>query len=137
MHLLLGGTAHSEAVGLSPARMVVIETDGSIEQADALKVAFEGAAATGLDVARDPFDAALQLPAVAARQIGEAALSAQCQACPVRRVCGGGLYAHRYRAGTGFANPSVYCPDLMALIGHIRMRMQADLDSPQRRSAER
>jgi uncharacterized protein len=136
MHLLLGGTAHSEAVGLSPARMVVVETDGSIEQADSLKIAFDGAPATGLHVARDPFDAALRLPTVAARQIGEAALSAQCQACPVRRVCGGGLYAHRYRAGTGFANPSVYCPDLMALIGHIRTRMQADLDSRQRRSPE-
>jgi uncharacterized protein len=131
MHLLLGGTAHSEAVGLSPARMVVIETDGSIEQTDTLKVAFDGAPATGLHMARDPFDAALRLPAVAARQIGEDALSAQCRACPIRRVCGGGLYAHRYREGAGFANPSVYCPDLMALIGHIRDRMQADLDSRQ------
>jgi uncharacterized protein len=136
MHLLLGGTAHSEAVGLSPARMVVIETDGSIEQADTLKIAFDGAPATGLNVARDPFDAALELPTVAARQIGQGALSAKCRACPVRRVCGGGLYAHRYRAGTGFANPSVYCPDLMALIGHIRDRMEADMDSRQGRSAE-
>jgi uncharacterized protein len=136
MHLLLGGTAHSEAVGLSPARMVVIETDGSIEQADTLKVAFDGAPATGLNVARDPFDAALELPTIAARQIGQEALSARCRACPIRRVCGGGLYAHRYRAGTGFANPSVYCPDLMALIGHIRDRMQADIDSRQGRDAE-
>jgi uncharacterized protein len=136
MQLLLGGTAHSEAVGLSPARMVVVETDGSIEQADTLKIAFDGAPVTGFHVAREPFDALLRLPAVAARQIGEEALSAECRACPIRRVCGGGLYAHRYREGTGFANPSVYCPDLMALIGHIRDRMNADLDSWQRRSAE-
>jgi uncharacterized protein len=136
MQLLLGGAAHAEAIGLSPARMVVIETDGSIEQADTLKAAFGGAPATGLHVAANPFDDALSLPAVAARQIGAQALAADCRACPVHRVCGGGLYAHRYREGNGFANPSVYCPDLMTLIGHIRDRMQAHVQSWSRRSAE-
>jgi len=28
----------------------------------------------------------------------------------------GGLYAHRFRTGHGFANPSVFCPDLRVLI---------------------
>jgi uncharacterized protein len=127
MVLLLGGASESEVVGLSPARMVVIETDGTIEQADTLKVAFDGAPATGLHLARDPLDAALMLPEIAARQLGARALAPQCRACRIHQVCGGGLYAHRYRAGTGFANPSVYCPDLMRLIGHIRNRVQADL----------
>jgi uncharacterized protein len=127
MQLLLGGTADTEVVGLAPARMVVIETDGSIEQADTLKAAYDGAPATGLHVCRDPFDAALSLPEIAARQLGALALSAQCRCCPIHRVCGGGLYAHRYREGTGFANPSVYCPDLMRLINHIRSRMRTDL----------
>jgi uncharacterized protein len=127
MQLLLGGTSESEMVGLAPARMVVIETDGAIEQADTLKVAFEGAPATGLHLYRDSLDAALLLPEIAARQIGARALSAQCRACRIHRICGGGLYAHRYRTGTGFANPSVYCSDLMRLIDHIRDRMKADL----------
>jgi uncharacterized protein len=129
MQLLLGGVADSEIVGLSPARMVVIETDGAIEQSDSLKVAYDGAPATGLHLSRGPLDAALLLPAVAARQLGVRSLAAQCRACRVHRVCGGGLYAHRYRPGTGFANPSVYCADLMRLINHIRTRMQADLDA--------
>ncbi|WP_442788667.1 hypothetical protein [Dactylosporangium sp. NBC_01737] len=34
--------------------------------------------------------------------------------------CGGGLFAHRYSADRGFDNPSVYCPDLMERIQHIR-----------------
>jgi uncharacterized protein len=127
MQLLLGGASDSEIVGLAPARMVVIETNGSIEQEDTLKIAFDGAPATGLNVASDSLDAALMLPQIAARQIGSRALSAQCRACPVHAVCGGGLYSHRYREGTGFANPSVYCPDLMALIRHIRDQMRADL----------
>jgi uncharacterized protein len=135
MHLLLGGAADSEVVGLAPARMVVIETDGSIAQEDTLRVAFNGAPATGLHVARHSLDAALGLPEIAARQIGERGLAAECRACAIHRVCGGGLYSHRYREGTGFANPSVYCPDLMALIGHIRDRMAADIQSRLRRRA--
>jgi uncharacterized protein len=127
IHLLLGGSASVEAVGLSPVGFVVVETDGSIEQGDSLKSAYEGAPATGLHVSRDPFDAALRLPSIAARQIGAAALAPACRRCPVHRVCGGGLYAHRHRAGSGFANPSVYCRDLFALIWHIRDRLMTDL----------
>jgi len=127
MHLLLGGASNSEVVGLAAARLVVIETDGSIEQEDTLKAAYEGAPATGLHLARDPLDAALLLPQMAARQIGFGALAGPCRVCPVHQVCGGGLYSHRYREGTGFANPSVYCPDLLALISHIRDRIRADI----------
>lgn len=129
MQLLLGGDSGSEIVGLAPARMVVIETDGSIEQEDTLKSAYAGAAATSLHVSRDDLDAALLLPQIAARQIGVRALAARCRACPVRSACGGGLYSHRYDEDTGFLNPSVYCPDLFALITHIRSRMLEDLSA--------
>jgi uncharacterized protein len=129
MSLLLGGPSWAEMVGLAPSRLVVIETDGTIEQGDSLKAAYHGAPRTGLHVATDPFNAALLLPGIVARQLGEQALSDKCRACDIRRVCGGGLYAHRYRSGTGFANPSVYCPDLMRLIGHIKDKMQADLSA--------
>jgi uncharacterized protein len=127
IRLLLGRQSSTESVGLAPARFVVIETDGAMAQTDTLKATFHGAADTGLNVARDSFDDALQLPEIAARQLGYDALCAKCQACRVWRVCGGGLYAHRYQAGTGFANPSVYCPDLLQLIGHIRDRVSADI----------
>ncbi len=127
IRLLLGRPSDIESVGLAPASFVVVETDGTIEQVDTLKAAFHGAARTGLNVACDSFDDALMLPGVAARQLGYQALSDQCRECAIRRVCGGGLYAHRYRPGTGFANPSVYCPDLMRLIGHIRETVTADI----------
>jgi uncharacterized protein len=128
MHLLFGGASGSEIMGIAPAQLVVIETDGSIEQEDTLKVAYAGAAATTLHVDQDSLDAALLLPQIVARQIGVRALAAQCRACPVRSVCGGGLYSHRYDENTGFLNPSVYCPDLFALIRHIRGRLLADLN---------
>jgi len=131
IHLLLGGKSATEAVGLTPTSLVVVETDGSIEQSDSLKSAYDGAAATGLHIVRDSFDAALWLPQVAATQLGLDALSTECLACPVRQICGAGLYAHRYRAGSGFRNRSVYCQDLYALIMHVRTQLISDLRTGQ------
>jgi uncharacterized protein len=127
MQLLLGADASNETLALSPKRIVVIETDGAVEIADNLKVTYHGAGMTGLDVTTNSLDDALLLPGVVARQLGERSLCPQCRACDIRRVCGSGLYAHRYRPGTGFYNPSVYCPDLIKLIGHIRETMRADI----------
>ncbi|MGC5017733.1 FxsB family cyclophane-forming radical SAM/SPASM peptide maturase [Micromonospora sp. DT47] len=115
--LLPGGTVGgTEAVGTAPADLVVIETDGTWEQADSLKVAYHGAAGTGLDVFGHSVDEAAGHPGIVARQGGVGTLCATCRACPVVDRCGGGLYAHRHRAGTGFDNPSVYCADLRKLI---------------------
>ncbi|MEO3886854.1 FxsB family cyclophane-forming radical SAM/SPASM peptide maturase [Nonomuraea sp. B5E05] len=127
IQLVLGGQSRVDSVGLSPNVLVVVETDGTIEQVDTLKSGYEGAAGTGLNVFDHPFDRALEHPGMAARQAGAAALCETCVSCPVARVCGGGYYAHRYREGTGYLNPSVYCPDLFKLITHIHERVQADL----------
>jgi uncharacterized protein len=126
LDLLLGGRAGTESLGLEPVDIVTVDTDGSIEQSDVLKTAAEGAPATGLHLLTDSFDDAAAHPGVRARRAGRAALGAECQACPVVGVCGGGLYAHRYD-GTGFANRSVYCPDLFHVIAHVRGRLGADL----------
>jgi uncharacterized protein len=127
LNVLLGGASHCESIGLSPVAMVVVDTDGTMQQVDTLKTAFSTAPETGLNVAEHPFDAALRHPAVAARQIGIAALSDTCRGCDIRRVCGGGNYPHRYRAGGGFRNPSVYCPDLFRLIHYIAGRVRRDV----------
>lgn len=133
MLLLMGEDVSNETLALSPKSIVVIETDGAVELADNLKVAYHGAAMTGLNVTRNPLDEALLLPGVVARQLGERSLCPRCRACDIRRVCGAGLYAHRYRPGTGFYNPSVYCPDLIKLIGHIRETMRADIAERRRK----
>lgn len=126
--LCLGSPSSTDAIGLAPAETLVIDTDGSIKQTDALYSVYDGAADTGLNVASHPLDAVLDQPTTVARQIGLAALSAQCQACRVRDICGGGYYPHRYRAGEGFRNPSVYCPDLLQLITAIRGYVSGELD---------
>jgi uncharacterized protein len=121
--LTLGGTGTSESVGLQPIRVAVIETDGTIEQVDTLKTAFAGAT----KVPAADFDQALLQPQIVARQLGREALCRTCRDCELHQICGGGNYTHRFRPGNGFLNPSVYCPDLAFLIGHIRDRVSGEL----------
>ena len=122
LRTLRGQSSLTESLGLDPADLVVIDTDGTLEQADSLKTAFDGAAATGFDVFSHDLDTAARHPGMIDRQQGLASLSAQCRSCPVVRSCGGGLYAHRYRTGHGFDNPSVFCDDLLKLITGIEER---------------
>jgi uncharacterized protein len=108
----------TEALGLGSPDLVVVETDGEIEQADWLKTAGQDAPRTGFHVLRHSFDEAAGHPGFLARQAGITGLSRTCRECRVVRTCGGGLYAHRYRSDNGFDNPSVYCGDLIRLIDH-------------------
>ncbi|MFF3177200.1 radical SAM/SPASM protein FxsB, inactivated metallohydrolase extension form [Streptomyces sp. NPDC057900] len=140
---LNGGPSLTESLGLAPTDLVVVETDGSLEQVDSLKSAYEGAAATGFDVFTHAFDEVAVHPGVRARQLGLEGVSETCRRCPVVRSCGGGLYTHRYssagpEAGApgggvlveGFDNPSVYCRDLAALVRGIEARTPADSAAP-------
>jgi uncharacterized protein len=119
---MLGGSSSTEAIGGDQPGIVVIETDGSYEQNDALKTTVDGGAATGLDVRSHSLDEVAGHLATAA----PVQPAAECRACPVGSVCGGGLRAHRFRDGS-FEQPSVYCPDLFAVIRHIERRVRADL----------
>jgi uncharacterized protein len=119
---LLGGVSRSEAIGLSAPASVVVETDGTLEQTDALKITYPGAAATGLSVHRNAF--AVLAEAVLPSFANE--LSSTCRSCPVLAGCGGGLFPHRFRSENGFDNPSVYCADLEKLVRHVSTRIQEE-----------
>lgn len=123
-----GRTGFTEALGLGSPDLAVVETNGAIEQADWLKTVGSGAAETGFHVRTDSFDAAAAHPGFLARAPGVGGLPGTCRRCQVVTVCGGGLYGHRYRTGSGFDNPSVYCAGLLRLITHIRKA-----ESPTRR----
>ncbi|GIE81356.1 hypothetical protein Aph02nite_73060 [Actinoplanes philippinensis] len=111
-----GGPSGSEQLGADAVDLAVIESDGSYEQADSMKTAYDGAPATGLSVLTHTVDDLSRLQPIAVRQNGIRNLCDVCRSCPVATQCAGGLYAHRYRTGHGFANPSVYCPDLRVLV---------------------
>lgn len=129
---LQGLPSGTESLGLDPVDLVVVEADGTLEQTDSLKVAYDGAPVTGFDVVHHSFDEASGHPGFEARRHGLADLCQVCRRCPLVTVCGGGLRTHRYRAPATeaaktdpFDNPSVYCRDLKELITGIKTRTQA------------
>jgi uncharacterized protein len=63
LFLLLGQASQTELVGLSPSGVLVIETDGAIEQVDALKSAYHRAADTGWTCATTTSTPASNTPA--------------------------------------------------------------------------
>jgi uncharacterized protein len=133
--LLLGGASQTEAVGLGIPAVVTIESDGTIEGSDGLKVTAPSGGATGMNVFEHTFDDVIRDPGFAATRLGFAGLGAECQACPIVSVCGGGLHAHRFSAKDGFRRPSIYCRDLFALVSHIQIRVEDDLATRRREFA--
>ncbi|MFI5933652.1 FxsB family cyclophane-forming radical SAM/SPASM peptide maturase [Actinoplanes sp. NPDC051494] len=125
--VLLGGGSDTEAVGLDSSDAITIETDGSLEVTDALKTTAPGKGALGLSVLGHSFDDAMRRPEVLAARRTVGLLSAECQACPIVEVCGGGQYSHRYGADGTFDHPSVYTRDLFRLVTHINGRVREAL----------
>lgn len=121
MRLLLGGAGVKEGVGLTDYGILVIDTDGSIKKNDTLKSSPLG----------DSFEETWSVRShtlwdVATSRSFEAYHHAQrptaaaCQACPLLTVCGGGMVTHRYKHGSGYDNPTVFCIDQKLLISRMK-----------------
>ena len=102
---------------------LIVDTDGSIQALDALKVCDEGVAESGLNVATDGFDdLARGLPLVNKVIHEGIPLCPKCRSCEESAVCGGGYLPHRYSKENGFDNPSAWCEDILKLIAHLRAK---------------
>jgi uncharacterized protein len=123
LRMIFGFPISTDNIGGRPVDVIVVETDGSIEPTDAFKSCFDGITKLGLSVQNNAFDDVSANPFVRDFQVGAKALCRRCKRCDIVNECGGGYMPHRYDEATGFANPSVYCSDLMLLINHIRGRV--------------
>lgn len=127
INLILGFAETTEAIGQTHALFLVIETDGSIEAEDSLKVCKSGITKEGMHLRTHSLVSSLAAPLIAQCANSHQTLPTACQCCPIRRVCGGGVLLHRYHPANGFDNPSVYCRDLLKLITHIQNQILAVL----------
>jgi uncharacterized protein len=118
--LLIGGESETESLGHPAVNIVTVETDGSLEAVDTIKVAFDGAPALHANVFTSSFDDVISHPAILSRMQGVNSLASECQTCPLADVCGGGYLPNRFSAERGFDNPSVFCHDIAKLVLHIR-----------------
>jgi uncharacterized protein len=132
MKLLLGGCGIKEGVGLTDYGILVIDTDGSIKKNDTLKSSPLG---DGFDatwsIASQSLASVAASPQFGAYHRAQRPTSAICRACPLLHVCGGGMLTHRYKDGSGYDNPTVFCADQMLLIS----RMEDHLTEFHRRPA--
>ncbi|MDJ1485610.1 radical SAM protein [Cytophagaceae bacterium YF14B1] len=120
MELILGIDRGFEYLGSTKNEFLVIETDGGIEAAGALKVCGEGFTKAGMNILSDQLDDALQTDLIQLYYLSHHRLSRKCRLCSIKKICGGGYLPHRFRKKNGFDNPSVFCQDLMRLIAHIQ-----------------
>jgi len=128
--LLMGGSSDLDSLGNPPLEYLVVDTDGSIQGLDVLRICGEGMADTGLNVHSSSFVDVAEASPVHAAIIRGMGLPTGCVSCPERPTCAGGYLPHRYSAARGFDNPSVWCEDLLRLFGHIRARMQLQNTNP-------
>ena len=124
MRRLMGREPEGDAFGNPLMSYLVVDTDGTIQALDALKVCEENIAESGLNVLANGFDdLQFGLPLVHRMVHLGIPLSAECQRCPERSLCAGGYVPHRYSKAAGFDNPSVWCKDILRLLAHIRSRV--------------
>jgi len=119
--LLLGGVGVKEGVGLTDFGILIIDTDGAIKKNDTLKSS----------PLRDNFSERWNVNDHSMAEIASSAefhayhlsqrpSAAACLACPLLRVCGGGMVTHRYKRGSDYDNPTVFCADQKYLIGRLQ-----------------
>ena len=117
MKLLLGGLGVKEGIGLTDYGILVIDTDGFVKKNDTLKSSPLG---DNFDKAWSIHDSCLtDIVASAEFQAYHEAQrpkSVTCLNCRLLKVCGGGMLTHRYKVGTGYNNPTVFCADQSFLI---------------------
>jgi uncharacterized protein len=114
---LMGGPGLSDAFGNPLMSYLIVETDGSIEALDALRVCEDSLSDSGLNVITSGFDELSHGLPIVHRAVHEGfELARTCQSCPHRRVCGGGFLPHRFMKSNGFSNPSVWCRDITVLL---------------------
>jgi len=117
---VLGTLPPLSLAGANSNEILVIETDGSIEPMDVLKVCSPGITKTDMNVHTHSLTQAIHNPLIRQYYDSFENPCKTCVECPVFPMCGGGYFPHRYKGESGFDNPSVYCPDLKALIRDVQ-----------------
>jgi uncharacterized protein len=113
------GNAGVDSLGGHPISFGIVDTDGSLEPLDSLRVCGDGFCDMGLNVMKDPIASLYDETLFQVGLLGQDGLCEICQACPLHEVCGAGYLPHRYSQENGLRNQSVYCRDLWKLINHV------------------
>jgi uncharacterized protein len=130
---ILGNQGQTDSLGLGDISMLNIETDGSYHDLDVLKITEENSSDLGLNLEKDPIIAAETSEKIAfhRRLLTKEGLSDKCLVCPHVNTCGGGSVPHRF-GPNGYANPTVYCQEMYALMNHALARFAEHIQEQKR-----
>ena len=123
LRLIMGGESNKEGVGTTDYGILVIDTDGSINKNDTLKVAHRAADRfdrASWTILSDSLMDVVQSPAYSDYYLQQRPTAPECRTCSELHVCGGGMVAHRWSDDRGFDNPSIFCVDQLLVISRMR-----------------
>lgn len=127
MLTILGKNSSTDGYGKGINEILVIETDGSIEAVDVLKICGDGFTKNGLNILKNEIDEAFTSDLIISYVYANEKLPKKCTECSLGDICGGGYLPHRYNSKNHFDNPSIYCHDLAKLITHIQNKIFNEL----------
>ncbi|WP_163394048.1 radical SAM protein [Flavobacterium limi] len=126
--LILGLDKNSENFGKGVNDTLVIETNGSIETVDTLRICGNGFTKTEFNVDKDELNSIYEGSELAQKfYYGHDNLCEKCKNCALESICGGGYLGHRYSPKNQFDNPSIYCKEIIEIICHIQNQLLSEL----------
>lgn len=132
--VVLGGRSATDQIGNRLLSFVFVETDGSIEGLDTLKMAANRVSVTELNVFRNNFADIQAQGGLHARAIFDGVpLPTGCSGCPEALTCAGGHLGDRYSETNQFDNRSVWCRDLQLLFDRTRSYLEVSPEETQMR----
>lgn len=134
--VIMGGSSRSEWIGNPPLRFVSVETDGTMQGLDKLRVCEDAMTSIGLDVHTSDFSEIDEASPFHAQVMRGMPLPSGCRGCVEQDTCAGGHLPNRYSKARGLDNPSVWCADMLALFAHVRMRMEISVAETSGRQLE-
>ncbi len=113
LKVLLGGSVSKEGMGLTDFGIIIVDTDGTITKNDTLKSSFNGADRflSTINIKDRNLNDFLESKEFADYKQIQRPSSNLCLSCEFLNVCGGGMVLNRWKDGSSFDNPSIYCED--------------------------
>jgi uncharacterized protein len=100
-------------------KVAVLESNGSLETVDMLRISKNGFTRNGLNIFSDEIDDLLKEPSFVVHYFSKKTLCESCLNCEFESVCKGGDTVQRYSVEKEFDNPSIYCSDIKYIISHV------------------
>jgi uncharacterized protein len=126
--LIIGLDKNSENFGKGVNDTLVIETDGSIETIDTLRICGNGFTKTKYNVLKNELSTIFEEFKLAQLYYNaHENLCETCSNCTLESICGGGYLGHRYSNRNEFDNPSIYCKEIVEIICHIQNQLLKDI----------